>query len=280
MKFMMMRKADSKTEQGCMPSDELLQSMGEYNRRMHDAGVFVSGEGLRPTSEGYRLTFRGSEPLVTQGPFTETRELLAGFTVLEVDSPEQAIEWARQWPREDVGDGELTLELRRYYELADFAEGEGLEVHRQLDQQLTRQPSGINSYLMFNGHCREALSFYADLLGGRIEALLTHGETPAASEVAADWQDKIIHGCINIGGRRLMGSDAPADHYQLPRGMMVQLEYAQVEQAQQVFEQLAAGGQVQMPFGATFWAEGFGMLTDRFGIGWIINCSHCNGEDS
>src|SRR5690554_5893924 len=95
MKFMLMRKADSETEQGILPTDELFKAMLEYNDRMIQAGVFLFGNGLRPTSEGCRIVFRNGQPEVLRGPFTPPGEQLAGYSVLEVDSLEQAIEWAR-----------------------------------------------------------------------------------------------------------------------------------------------------------------------------------------
>lgn len=122
MKYMIMRKADADTERGVLPSQEILQAMADYNERMIQAGVFVNGNGLRPSSEGCRVEFHNGAPLVTTGPFDHTGELLAGYSILEVDSLEEAIAWAKQWPREDAG-GNTTLELRRYFAMEDFNPG-------------------------------------------------------------------------------------------------------------------------------------------------------------
>ncbi len=122
MKYMMMRKADADTERGVLPSQEILQAMADYNERLMQAGVFVNGNGLRPSSEGCRVEFHNGAPLVTTGPFDHTGELLAGYSILEVDSLEEAIAWAKQWPREDAG-GNTTLELRRYFAMEDFNPG-------------------------------------------------------------------------------------------------------------------------------------------------------------
>lgn len=124
MRYMLMRKADAATEAGELPSQALLGAMADYNRRMLEAGVFVYGNGLRPTREGCRLQRRGGEMQVTAGPFAPTETLLAGYSVLEVDSLEEAIDWARQWPQEDA---DVTLELRRYFSLEDFEAGPGLD---------------------------------------------------------------------------------------------------------------------------------------------------------
>lgn len=132
MRYMLMRKADADTENGVLPTEAILGAMADYNERMIRAGVFVSGEGIRPTREGCRIEFRNGESTVTQGPFEPTDELLAGYSVLEVDSLEEAIAWAKQWPREDAG-GNVTLELRRYFTMDDFEPSAALDKH--LDQQ-------------------------------------------------------------------------------------------------------------------------------------------------
>jgi len=272
MKYMLIRKADMETEKGVLPTEEVLQAMADYNERMAQAGVFVTGDGLRPSREGCRIEFRNGEPLVTDGPFAETKELLAGYSVLEVDSLEEAIDWAKQWPPED-SDGNATLELRRYFTLEDFEPGPGLDKHRTLSQL----PLEMNVHLTFPGNCRGAMAFYADVTGGRVESMITYGETPAAEDTPPDRHDDIIHASLNLRGRRLMGADMAGDCYQAPQGAQVHLEYQDPEQAERVFRQLCEGGSTIMPFEQTFWAHRFGMARDRFGIQWMISCQlgHC-----
>jgi|SRR5690606_4883795 len=132
-------------------------------------------------------------------------------------------------------------------------------------------PSLLNAYLAFNGQCREAFEYYADCLGGNIEFMMTHGEAPEA-EATADWQDKILHAQVRIGDWVLMGSDMQ-NGYQKPQGFAIQLGIDDPEEAARAFEHLAQQGEIQMPFAETFWAYRFGMLTDRFGIPWMINCT-------
>ncbi len=271
MKYMLIRKADADTEQGVMPSNDMLQTMAEYNERMANAGVFLDGQGLHPSRDGCSIEFHNGKPMVTDGPFAETKELIAGFSVLEVKSKEEAIEWAKQWPTLDA-DGNVRLELRRFYELEDFEEGPGLQQHRELGERQQRMPDAIDTYLFFDGNCREALNFYADVLGGTVEDMLTYEEAPADSEVPDARQDSIMHGCVNLGGRRLMGTDSCPDDLQRPVGANVVLSYADPEQGERVFNQLAEGGVVGMAYQQTFWAYRFGMVTDRFGIPWMINC--------
>lgn len=112
----------------------------------------------------------------------------------------------------------------------------------------------------------------AEVTGGRLEALIAYGETPAARETPSERHDRIIHASLNIRGRRLMGADMAGDGYQPPQGAQVHFDYETLDRAEAVFNRLAEGGEVTMPFGATFWAQGVGMLTDRFGVPWMIGC--------
>jgi hypothetical protein len=119
MKFMIIRKADKKTEAGVMPGEVLLTAMLAYNEQLMNAGVLVAGEGLHPSAKGARIKFSGGKPKITDGPFSEAKELIAGFTMIEVKSREDAIEWVKRWPGLDA-DGEVELELRQVFSAEDF----------------------------------------------------------------------------------------------------------------------------------------------------------------
>lgn len=271
MRFAIIRKADENTEKGCMPSDEMLQAMGRYNEEMLNAGVLRSGDGMHPTSAGLRLTFPNGQPVVMTGPFADTRDQIAGFTLIEVGSKEEAIEWAKKWPRLDTDSG-AELELRQLYDMEDFVPGEGIELHANLTERLARQPSSSCTYLFFPGTCREAFELYEDCLGGKIEAMMTHADAPPGEVPPGVTPESVMHACLQIGKYVLMGSDSPAEYYEKPQGFSVQIAIDDPERAEQAFNRLAEGGQVQMAFGETFWAYRFGMLVDRFGIPWMINC--------
>jgi PhnB protein len=129
----------------------------------------------------------------------------------------------------------------------------------------------INPYLSFPGTCREAFETYAQVLGGTLEALHTHGETPMADQMPDGWRDKVMHAQLRVGDRVLMGADMPPDWFKQPQGFSVSLNLGDVEAAKRIFARLAEGGTVGMEFQETFWAKGFGMLTDRFGIPWMLN---------
>jgi PhnB protein len=276
MRFLIIRKADERTEAGEMPSNEMLLAMGEYNQRMADAGVLLDGTGLRPSREAVRIRFHNGDPLVTDGPFPETRELIAGFTAIEASSMKEAIDWACQWPPLDANGG-VELEVRRLYDMEDFVEGDGVALHRHTGDRLARQPDSHCVYLEFKGQCAQAFHFYADCLGGSIDAMMTWGDAPTDQAVPEEWKDKIIHGQMRIGKWTLMASDAPADRYQAPQGFHLQLGFEDRERAAQTFQRLAQKGNITMPFSETFWAEGFGMLVDRFGVPWMINAGMKEG---
>ena len=130
----------------------------------------------------------------------------------------------------------------------------------------------LNPYLVFNGQCESAFKFYEKCLGGKIEAMFTHGETPAAEHVPSGWQSKIMHARLAFGDNVLMGSDALPDRYQAPKGFSVSLQIKEPADAERVFHSLAENGTVQMAIQKTFWSVRFGMLVDQFGIPWMINC--------
>ena len=138
MRFMIIRKADRDTEAGTMPSQELLADMIRYNEELLKAGVLLAGEGLQPSSKGARIKFSRGKPTITDGPFTEAKELIAGFTMIQARSKEEALEWVKRWPSSD-GNGETELELRQVFEADDF----GLEFTPELRAQEESQRARI-----------------------------------------------------------------------------------------------------------------------------------------
>ena len=130
----------------------------------------------------------------------------------------------------------------------------------------------LNPYLNFDGRCEAAFKFYEKCLGGKIEMMMTHGQSPMADQTPADWRDKIMHVRMTVGDRVLMGSDAPPQYYQKPQGFSVSLSVTDPADAERKFNALAQNGTVQMPLQQTFWAVRFGSLVDQFGIPWMINC--------
>ncbi len=128
-------------------------------------------------------------------------------------------------------------------------------------------------YLNFDGDCQAAFRFYEGVLGGKIEAMTTHGDSPIADQVPPSWHDRVLHARLVVGDAVLMASDSPPEHYEKPGGIYVSLNVEDPAAADRIFYALAENGSVTMPIEKTFWAERFGMLVDRFGIPWMINCS-------
>ena len=137
MRFMMMVKATKDSEAGVMPSEELLTAMGKFNEEMVKAGVMVDGVGLQASSKGARVHFKGDKRTVTDGPFTETKDLIAGYWIINVKSKQEAIEWAKRSPHPHPGN-DTHIEIRQIFELEDFGEGAGVEKHREVEKQMKK----------------------------------------------------------------------------------------------------------------------------------------------
>jgi PhnB protein len=134
----------------------------------------------------------------------------------------------------------------------------------------------VQVYLTFDGNCEAALQFYAQCLGGKVAELHRYAGSPMDNaELPAEWKNRVMHGAVEAQGRRILASDGGPGHpFKGYSGFAVTLNMAKdTKGAEQAFNALAASGQVQMPFQKTFWSPGFGMLTDKFGVPWMVNCS-------
>jgi hypothetical protein len=133
MRFMVIVKADERSEAGIMPTEQELADMAKFNEQLIKAGVMLAGEGLQASSKGARVRYAGDKRTVIDGPFTESKELIAGFWLLDVKSKEEAIEWLKRAPFKE---GEI--EIRQVFELEDFGQSEAIEHHRKLQEQLPK----------------------------------------------------------------------------------------------------------------------------------------------
>ena len=141
MRFMVMVKATKDSEAGVMPSEKLLAEMGKFNEELVNAGVLLAGDGLHPSSKGARVRFSGAKRTVIDGPFAETKELLAGYWLWQVKSMEEAIEWVKRCPNPHAGESEI--EIRRVFEAEDFGEALTPEL-RQAEERLRAQSEQLN----------------------------------------------------------------------------------------------------------------------------------------
>ena len=140
MRFMVMVKATKESEAGVMPSEQLLADMGKYNEELVKAGIMLAGEGLQPSSKGARVRFSGTKRTVIDGPFAETKELVAGFWIWQVKSKEEAIEWLKRCPNPMPGESEI--ELRQIFEFEDFGE---LSPELKAQEERTREAAEKNA---------------------------------------------------------------------------------------------------------------------------------------
>jgi hypothetical protein len=134
MRFMVIVKADERSEAGIMPTEKELADMAKFNEQLVKAGVMLAGDGLQASSKGARVRFNGDKRTVIDGPFTEAKELIAGYWILDVKSKEEVIEWVKRVP---FTEGEV--EIRQVFELEDFGSSEAIDHHRRLQEQIAKQ---------------------------------------------------------------------------------------------------------------------------------------------
>jgi len=137
MRFMVIVKASKDSEAGKMPSEELLDAMAKFNEDMVKAGILLDAAGLQPSSKGARIRFSGNKRTVIDGPFAETKELIAGYWIIQVKSIAEAIEWMKRCPNPHEEDGEI--EIRQFFEMEDFGESPAVEHHKAVGERMARQ---------------------------------------------------------------------------------------------------------------------------------------------
>lgn len=271
---MVLVKATESSEAGVMPSEKLMADMGAFNSELVEAGIMVSGDGLKPSSKGVRVRFKGAERSVVDGPFIETSELVAGYWIWNVESLEQAIEWVKRCPNPMPEESEI--EIRPYYELADFVEadssGEFVAKEEKLREELEVQSVESNPYLFFGGNCEEALNFYETALGAKVGMLMRFSECPDPvpdGMLGDNWEQKVMHAEFSVGKAKFLASDG-CDSGGTFDGFRLSLQVETEAVAKRMFAALSEGGKVDMPLGNTFWSPCFGMVTDKFGLGWMV----------
>ena len=129
----------------------------------------------------------------------------------------------------------------------------------------------LSTHLNFNGQCEAAFKFYEKVLGGKITFRMTWGEMPGAEEYPPETHKLIMHTSLTVDGQVLMGADSPPGRYQQPKGITISVSYKDRDESERIFNALAEGGKITMPFDKTFWSPGFGMCVDQFGIPWMVN---------
>ena len=135
MRFMMIVKATKDSEKGVMPGEKLINEMQKYHEELQKAGVLLDGSGLKASRHGWRVKYAGSKRTVVDGPFAEAKELIAGYTLIQVKTREEAMEWARRYPNPSNDGGEAEIEVRQLFELEDFGDSEVIERFFEMEKQ-------------------------------------------------------------------------------------------------------------------------------------------------
>ena len=132
MRFMIIVKATKDSEAGVMPEESLIAEMAKYHEELQKAGVLLDASGLQPSSKGWRIKYSGGKPTVVDGPFTETKDLIAGYTLIQVKSREKALEWTKRFPNPAIGGKDCEIEVRQLFELEDFGPSDAVERFREI----------------------------------------------------------------------------------------------------------------------------------------------------
>ncbi len=274
MRVMVIVKATKSSEAGEMPPEELFTAMGQFNEELVNAGIMKAGDGLKPTSTAKRVHFQGSHRTVTDGPFTETKELIAGYWLWEVSSMQEAVDWVKRCPNPMLEDSDI--DIRPLYEMDDFAEldPDGFHRHQEesLLQTLAMQQALVQPYLFFSGRCEEALSFYEHAVDAKVTMKMRFNESPDAvpdGMLQSGFESKIMHASLTVGKMTIMASDGCNDQSKFD-GFRLALSVPTEAVADSAFNALAEGGTVDMPLMKTFWSPRYGMVTDKFGVGWMV----------
>ncbi len=274
MRVMVIVKATESSETGQMPSEQLMAEMGKFNEELVKAGIMKAGEGLKPSSEAARVHFHGSDRTVIEGPFAGTRELVAGFWLWEVASMQEAIDWVKRCPHPMLEESDI--DIRPLYETADFAEsdpsGEWMKHEDGLRDKIRLQGSTVRTHLFFAGRCQEALAFYEQTLGATVTMKMRFDESPDAipeGMLQAGFETKIMHATFTVGGTTLMASDGCDDKSRF-NGFRLALSVTSETDCDRLFNSLADGGKIDMPLTKTFWSPRYGIVTDKFGVGWMV----------
>lgn len=273
MKVVVFVKASPSSEAGVMPSRELLENMGKYNEQLVNAGIMKDGAGLHPTSKAVRIRFSGNNRTVINGPFAETKELVSGYWIWEVKSMEEAIDWLRKCP--NPMPEESDVEIRPLFEAEDFGEEFTAELRAQeasFGATLAMEKASVQPYLFFGGRCEEALEFYRTALQARIVMMMRFSESPdpmPPGVLAPGFENKVMHSSFQVGSMTVMASDGchPDSRFE---GFRLALSVPTESTADRVFNALAEGGSIDMPLTRTFWSPRYGMVTDKFGVAWMV----------
>jgi uncharacterized glyoxalase superfamily protein PhnB len=273
---MIIVKATKDSEAGVMPTDALISEMAAYHQQLSDAGILLDASGLQASDKGWRIAYDGKETTFVEGPFTETRELVAGYTIIQVNSKEEAMAWTRRYPNPSIDGGKGEIEVRQFFELEDFESGDGIERFRQMEAQKsageTTQsapsvngcPAGMHTVTPYLtcAKAAEAIEFYKKAFNA-VELVRLPGP-----------DGKIMHAMIRIGDSTVMLADEFSEMEsgspESLKGSPVTLHLYVENVDAFVSRAVEAGAKVTMPVADMFWGDRYGQLEDPFGHRWSV----------
>jgi len=276
MRFMIIVKATKDSEAGVMPTHALISEMADYHQQLTDAGALVDASGLQPSAKGWRIQYAGKESTFVDGPFAEAKELVAGYTIIQVGSRDEAIAWTKRFPNPSIDGKEGEIEVRQLFELEDFEPGEGIERFRKMESQrsnrkTTTSPQPAN-------HCPEGMHTVTPHLvcAGAVQAIEFYKKAFNAQEVArlpgAD--GKILHAMIRIGDSMVMIVDEFPEMESLGpkslKGSPVTIHLYVENVDAFVSQAVDAGAKISMPVEDMFWGDRYGQIEDPFGHHWSV----------
>lgn len=268
MRFMIIVKATQDSEAGVMPDEKLLSSMQQFHEELMKSGVLVDAAGLKPSSAGWRVKYAGDRSSVVDGPFAETKELIAGYTIIQVKSRDEAIALSKHFPNPSVDGKSGEIEVRQFFELEDFEQGEAIarfcEMDAALKSPVKKIPEGMHTvtpHLVCAG-AADAIGFYKKAFN--------------ATEVSRvpGPQGKLMHAMIRIGDSSVMLVDEFPEMGALgPKALNGSpvTTHLYVEDVDAVFARAVdAGAKVILPLADMFWGDRYGKLEDPFGHHWSV----------
>lgn len=268
MRFMIIVKATQDSEAGVMPGEELLSAMQKFHEELMQSGVLVDASGLKPSSTGWRIQYSGDKRSFVDGPFAETKELIAGYTIIQVKSREEAIELSKRFPNPAVDGKSAEIEVRPFFELEDFGPSEAIDRFREMEAKLKTRvkpvPDGMHTvtpHLVCAG-AADAIEFYKKAFNAT-----------EMGRMAAP-QGKLIHAMIRIGDSPVMLVDEFPDWGSFGpkalKGSPVTIHLYVEDVDAFVSRAVAAGAKITMPVEDMFWGDRYGKLEDPFGHHWSV----------
>ncbi len=298
MRVMVLVKASRGSEAGEMPSQELLTAMTEFNEALSNAGVLLAGEGLHPSSKGVRVHFSGKDRMVTDGPFAETKELIAGYWLWQVGSLDEAVDWVKRCPNPHAGDS--VIEIRPVFEAEDFGQAFSPEL-RAREERLLAEAEARRASPAVEEACptigREqgtvpnpaSMSKTADTASEKDVSRITPYLTCAGAAKAIDFykeafgaeevvrlpapDGRIMHACLSINGAHVMLSDqfeCMGSNPETLGGWPVTIHLIVDDADAWAARAEKAGAKVAMPVSEQFWGDRYGVLKDPFGHAWSV----------